>query len=208
MITNKIKNMKLSREIKTGILLLLITFVITNSFAQGPYPKTGPQSTCLNSIEPYQVNFNSGSTYQWSIAPVTAGTITQGATPNSISVNWSVAGVATLQLTETISSTGCSNTVSIQVTVNVLPAPPTASDQSICSDGTTTQTITASATGGTITWYNSPTSGSVVTTPTQVGPGTSIYYAESSNGTCSSATRTKVTLTINPKPATSPISHN
>ncbi|HEY9170307.1 MAG TPA: gliding motility-associated C-terminal domain-containing protein, partial [Lutibacter sp.] len=50
-------------------------------------------------------------------------------------------------------------------------------------------------------WYTAATGGSIVTSPTQVGVGSKTYYAESSNGTCSSLTRTAVTLTINPKPA-------
>ncbi|MCL6461842.1 MAG: gliding motility-associated C-terminal domain-containing protein, partial [Flavobacterium micromati] len=37
----------------------------------------------------------------------------------------------------------------------------------------------------------------VVTLPTQIGVGSTTYYAQASNGTCSSLTRTAVTLTIN-----------
>jgi hypothetical protein len=44
-------------------------------------------------------------------------------------------------------------------------------------------------------WNNS------VTTPTQIGEGTKTYYAQASDGTCFSSTRTAVTLTINPAPA-------
>jgi gliding motility-associated-like protein/uncharacterized repeat protein (TIGR01451 family) len=89
----------------------------------------------------------------------------------------------------------------VTLTINPAPAAPTATNQAVCTDGTTTQTLTATATGGTITWYSAATGGTVVTSPTQVGVGSRTYYAEASNGTCSSLTRTPVTLTINPAPA-------
>ena len=74
-------------------------------------------------------------------------------------------------------------------------------DQTACSDGTKTKTLTASATSnttaGTIAWFNSPTGGNVVSTPTQVGVGSVTYYAASYNGTYYSSIRAAVTLTIN-----------
>ena len=73
-------------------------------------------------------------------------------------------------------------------------------DQTVCSDGTTTQAITATAkantTNGTIIWYDAATGGSVVSNPTQTGLGTKTYYAESFNGTYSSTARVSVTLII------------
>ena len=74
-------------------------------------------------------------------------------------------------------------------------------DQTVCSDGTNTQTLTASATSnttaGSIVWFNAPTGGSAVSTPTQVGLGSTTYYAASYNGTYYSPIRAAVTLTIN-----------
>ena len=73
-------------------------------------------------------------------------------------------------------------------------------NQTVCSDGTSTQTITATATSnttnGTIIWYDAATGGAVVSNPTQIGLGTKTYYAESFNGTYSSITRASVTLII------------
>ena len=73
-------------------------------------------------------------------------------------------------------------------------------DQTVCSDGTSTQAITATATSnttnGTIIWYDAATGGAVVSNPTQIGLGTKTYYAESFNGTYSSTTRASVTLII------------
>jgi gliding motility-associated-like protein len=89
----------------------------------------------------------------------------------------------------------------VTLTINAAPVAPTSGgDQTVCTDGTNTQTLTATATGGTITWYDAATAGNVVQTPTQMGVGTSTYYAQASNGTCSSLTRTAVVLTINTAP--------
>ncbi|MDI1317296.1 ice-binding family protein [Flavobacterium sp.] len=79
-----------------------------------------------------------------------------------------------------------------------LSAPISGGDQTVCSDGTTTQTLTATATTdeGTVTWFDAATSGTVVSSPIQVGAGSKTYYAETFNGTSISASRTAITLTI------------
>jgi hypothetical protein len=90
----------------------------------------------------------------------------------------------------------------VSLTILAAPAAPTASNQSVCYSGNPTQTLTASASGGTITWYDAASGGNVVSTPELVGVGAVTYYAESFNGSCSSLTRTAVTLKINLPPAT------
>jgi hypothetical protein len=54
-------------------------------------------------------------------------------------------------------------------------AAPTAINQTVCSNGTTTQALTATATGGTITWYDAAAENNSVTT--QIGVRTKTYYA-------------------------------
>jgi hypothetical protein len=85
------------------------------------------------------------------------------------------------------------------VTSMSLSGPTSGGNQTVCSDGTTTQILTATAIadGGSITWYDAATAGAVVPSPTQVGVGTATYYAESSNGIYTGTSRTAVTLTIN-----------
>ncbi len=89
-----------------------------------------------------------------------------------------------------------------------LPASPaditTPGNLSICSSNATTLTTSSSAT---VTWYSSPTSTTVLSTglsyntPT-LAAGTYTYYAESF--TClNSATRTAITVTVNPTPTIS-----
>jgi gliding motility-associated-like protein len=74
-------------------------------------------------------------------------------------------------------------------------------DQTICSDGTNTQIITATAssntTSGIIRWYDALTGGALVANPIQVGIGSKTYFAESYNGVYASLNRVAVALVIN-----------
>src|SRR6266568_2114608 len=96
----KTANMKLHRLLVNGMMLLLLFVSGTKAIAQGPYPNTGNDTVCLNSTEPYGVVLNAGSSYAWSVTPLAGGggTITAGATPNLITVNWTSVGTATLQV--------------------------------------------------------------------------------------------------------------
>ena len=95
--------------------------------------------------------------------------------------------------------TSCTSTTRVPVVLTLNPrplVPISGGDQTVCTDGTSTQTLTANATGTSITWYTAATGGAMVSNPKQVGVGTTTFYAESSNGLCPSLTRTAVTLTI------------
>ncbi len=83
-----------------------------------------------------------------------------------------------------------------------VPPPTSGGDETVCTDGNPLQTLIATATSPfTITWWDMASGGTEVT-PAQIGVGTSTYYAEANDGTCSSLTRTAVTLTIQPILAT------
>ncbi|MGV3587308.1 MAG: T9SS type A sorting domain-containing protein [Adhaeribacter sp.] len=104
------------------------------------------------------------------------------------------------------SGINCSTFGATSVTVYNLPEKPTATNQTVCSDGTSTQKLTASATapdGFKVIWYTSLTGPITTTSPTLTGVGTVTYWAAAQNNTteCISATRTPVTLTINVLPA-------
>ncbi|MFE3849489.1 T9SS type A sorting domain-containing protein, partial [Flavobacterium sp. LB3P45] len=88
----------------------------------------------------------------------------------------------------------------VTLTINAAPAAPTSGGDKIQCEQSPIQTLTATATGGTITWYDTATGGNVVGSPTTNTTGSATYYAQASNGTCSSLTRTAVTLTINAVP--------
>ncbi len=136
--------------IKLSILFLLFVGS-NNALAQGPYPNTGNHEVCLSATEPYGVPLTAGSTYAWSITPLAGGngTITAGATPNLITVNWTTVGTATMQVIETNSSGCVGDPVTITVNVNPLPTV-TVNSSTICSGSQATIT----ATPGTAGTYN------------------------------------------------------
>jgi len=95
-------------------------------------------------------------------------------------------------------SKGCSSArVAVKVTVSPSPAPPTASGTTVCPN--TRATLTASTPTGSIRWYDAPTGGTLLrigtTYQTPVLSSNTTYYAEATNGTCTS-TRTAVTVTM------------
>ncbi|MCF8220151.1 MAG: hypothetical protein K9I97_01585, partial [Cryomorphaceae bacterium] len=102
----------------------------------------------------------------------------------------------------TWSGTGCvSSLTPVTVTVNAIPAAPSANAASICTGQTATLNASANA-----NWYTVPSGGASIgqaqayTTPSLNN--TITYYMEGVNGPCVSATRTPVTVTVNAGPAT------
>jgi hypothetical protein len=102
----------------------------------------------------------------------------------------------------TWSGTGCvSSLTPVTVTVNAIPAAPSANAASICTGQTATLNASANA-----NWYTVPNGGASIgqaqayTTPSLNN--TVTYYMEGVNGPCVSATRTPVTVTVNAGPAT------
>jgi large repetitive protein len=98
---------------------------------------------------------------------------------------------------------GCAGPrTSVTVTVNPIPAAPTASGASICTGGSAT--VTATAPGGTYDWYDASTGGTLLmsnasyTTPALTS--TTTYYVQSTISGCTGP-RTAVTVTVNPIPA-------
>ncbi|MNK15153.1 hypothetical protein D3C87_332880 [compost metagenome] len=99
----------------------------------------------------------------------------------------------------------CPAQQAFKVTINPIPVAPVAVNQTACVDSPV-QTLTATATvpsGSTVVWYDAATAGNIVPTPTLNAVGNIIYYAETHTGTCISATRTPVVLTINAQPVLS-----
>ena len=110
-------------------------------------------------------------------------------------------------------SVGCTSLVSSNVNIPlqpVIPAAPISSGDIVQCEIIPLQTLDANSAvtpplGQTIIWYDSLVLGSIILNPTLNTIGTVIYYAQANDGTCDSATRTAVTLTINSVPA-APIS--
>jgi gliding motility-associated-like protein len=138
-----------------------------------------------------------GQTIVWYDA-ATGGSIIANPTLNTV-------GTVTYYAQANVDASACSSLTrtAVTLTINAAPAAPiTGGDITECAL-TPIQTLTATATvpaGQTIVWYTAATGGTVVANPTLNTVGTVTYYAEANNGTCSSLTRTAVTLTINAAP--------
>jgi PKD repeat protein len=95
-----------------------------------------------------------------------------------------------------------SSRIPVEVTVTNRPTNTSSTPASRCGNGSVTLAVTF--TSGTINWYDAPTGGTLVgtgasfTTPSLSA--TTTYYAEATNGSCTSLTRTAVTATVNEQP--------
>ena len=122
---------------------------------------------------------------------------------NSATLSITNPGTYTVTVT---SDNGCTDSESITITKEAnLPRAPLSDGGITQCEVFPVQTITATATveiGETLTWYDAPTDGQVITDPSLSATGSVTYYAESSNDTtgCPSVSRTPVTLTIQALP--------
>jgi hypothetical protein len=146
-----------------------------------------------------------------------AGTVVLGASASSGTINWysSSTGGSSLQTgtsftTPSINTTtiyyvdvtnnGCtsSSRTAILATVNTTPTITSTTPLSRCNAGTVV--LGASASSGTINWYSSSTGGSFLQTGTSFTTPfintTTSYYAEATNSSCISSTRTVVVATV------------
>jgi gliding motility-associated-like protein len=90
----------------------------------------------------------------------------------------------------------------LQVTITTQPIITATSPIYLCVEGTTT--LTATATAGTITWYDAPTGGNIIGTGTSLTTPflteTALFYAEANNNGCGSASRTAVEVIVTTLP--------
>jgi hypothetical protein len=204
-ITHLIKNKAMKPKsilIKLSILLLLFVSG-KNAMAQGPYPNTGHHEVCLNATEPYGVPLTAGSSYVWTVTPLAGGngTITPGATPNLITVNWTTVGTATMQVIETNSSGCVGDPVTITVNINPLPTV-TVNSSTICPG--TLATITATpGTAGTYSYvWTVPIGvtnpGNVATFTSGIAGTYSVVITNTATGCGSASASGTVTITVLP----------
>lgn len=131
-----------------------------------------------------------GSTYKWFPSEGLNTTVGSQVIANpSVTTTYSVIDTANL----------CASASVITIKVNpTLPEPISGGNQKIY-EVSPIQTLTATATGNIVNWYDAAIGGSLVTSPILNNVGTVIYYAANSNGICESLTRAPVILTIIPK---------
>ena len=142
-------------------------------------------------------------TYKWYTAAV-GGTLVFTGNPFTTPA---LTANATYYVESSRTSNGCANPNRVGVNVNVTPAPviPVLAQNAvtICAGDQVTLAVTNAGTS-TINWYDAATGGTLLFTGAnfQVSPiATTSYYAEATNGTCSSSARTVATITVNPRPA-------
>ncbi|MFZ2906335.1 MAG: PKD domain-containing protein [Cyclobacteriaceae bacterium] len=98
----------------------------------------------------YSISLVAGRTYNWS---VTGGTIDGSSTGNSILVDWGAAGPGTLQVTETITATGCAVTTPIyNITINNTPTPSISGLATVCANTTGVVYSTPNVVGDIYSW--------------------------------------------------------
>lgn len=102
---------------------------------------------------------------------------------------------------------GCKGpAASVMVTVNALPATPTASANAQYCDGASVNDVTVSGAGGTYTWYSDAALTTMFATgdtvsPSITAPGVeTLYVVETNANNCTSATADNVTITIDTLP--------
>jgi hypothetical protein len=174
----------------TGCTNTTFKIITINPIPSAAITPAGPSSFCGSGI----LTALGGNTYVWSNAKTTAAdTVTTS---------------ATYTVTVTTTATGCTASVSNNVTVNPIPAVPTAvtaTPTTICNGQTSNLKATTPASN--IRWWTAATGGTLLGTSTTmvnypVTPSTTTtYYAEAYTATgCASATRVAVTVTVNPVP--------
>ena len=148
----------------------------TNNILAIPYTLTQQVSAAAVSITPSSTGAVCASTGVTLNATGTAGNAylwSNGATTQNISVN--TAGTYTVTVT-----TQCGVATSSPYTVSIIGEDPATTDAAICGSGSSQ--LSASATGATINWYDSPSGGNLVgsgpTLNTPVVNATTTYYAE------------------------------
>ncbi|MFM8592015.1 MAG: gliding motility-associated C-terminal domain-containing protein [Sphingomonadales bacterium] len=149
---------------------------------------------------------NGGST-QLTVVPGT-GTLTDYSwTPGTLS-GTSITVSPTATTTYIVSGTnglGCTAAAQFTVNVQAIPAAPMANPVAVCNGATATLTLSAPNPSLAYNWYNTATGGTALVTANSysvtnvTAPATYFVEAVSSAG-CTSASRTAVSITVNPIP--------
>jgi len=147
-------------------------------------------------------NARAGVTYTWYDAPVGGNVVGNGATFTSVPLT-----ATTTFYAESSRGGSCPNPNRAAATANVTPSPlpPVLANDTfnVCTGDNVILAVT-NANGATVNWYDAAVGGNMVFTgPTfQVTPVVNInYFAEVTNGTCTSPSRKQATITVNPRPA-------
>jgi hypothetical protein len=151
------------------------------------------RAICLNASTTIGAASVPGSTYSWTSVP--AGFTSTAANPTvSPLVN------TTYTVVETITATGCTNTHSVVVIVNALPAAVAGADRAICLNASTT--IGAAAVpGSTYSWTSVPAGFTSTAANPTVSPTVNTTYTVVETITATGCTNAhSIAVTVNPLP--------
>jgi len=132
-----------------------------------------------------------GNSYYWTSSPA-------GYTSNLANPTVSPSVTTTYTVSETVIATGCSNTNSVLVTVNPVPAAVSGADRAICSGNSTTLGA-AAVPGSTYSWISNMGGFSSVLSNPSVSPAITSTYTVTETITATGCTNTNsVVVTVNP----------
>lgn len=162
-----------------------------------PAAATGSnKSICSGNSTSIGASAVSGNTYSWTSNP-------SGFTSTAANPSVSPTVTTTYTLTEKITATGCTNTNSVTITVNPLPAANVGSSQSICY-GNSASIGATSVSGNTYAWTSSPTGFNSNKSNPTVSPTVSTTYTLVETITATGCTKSNnVTIFVNPLPSAS-----
>jgi hypothetical protein len=168
---------------------------------------SGNTSVCVSSQEPYAVTNNSGSTYSWTIIKGTEVSVSHASNTN---VKWATTGGAgNVQVVEK-DAKGCPGSASLPIVIRDLPITGVISGNAIvCANTNNVSYSVPAKTGSTYSWIitggsqaSGGTTNAITVNWNGAGAG-NVRVIESSYG-CPGTPKDKP-VTINAKPATSPI---
>ena len=183
-----------------GALNTLDVFYATKQ-VEKPQLAASTVNICSGTTATFTVsNARTGLTYTWYNS---GGTVVHTGTSYTTGA---LSATTTYYVQSSRTATGCANPNKVAATANVTPSPVTPvlaqSAVQICAGSNVTLSVT-NGTGFTINWYDAATGGNLLFTGAnyQVAPVTTTsYYAELTNGTCTSPSRAVATVTVNPLP--------
>ncbi|NTE03468.1 T9SS type B sorting domain-containing protein [Agrobacterium tumefaciens] len=191
-------------EVRIGALVSAVTSLdIYGATMVYPNPTVtaGAQTICAGSTATLAATASAGTTLAWYNAPTGGTQLATGETFTTPALT------ATTTYYIQVSKGTCPNTLRIPVTITVTPAlatPVVATVATYCAGTPATLSVTNPVTGVTYNWYDAQTggnllfTGAVVTTPALNSNTT--YYVEAAQGSCVSASRATVAVTVNPRP--------
>ena len=158
-----------------------------------PNANTGAnQSICIGGSATVGAAFVTGDTYSWTSNP-------SGYSSTASNPTVSPTTTTTYTLTEKITSSGCSKTNSVVITVNPLPGANAGTSQSICS-GSSATIGAASVNGSTYSWASNPSGFSSTSSNPSVSPTATTTYTLTETSATGCSKSNSITITVNPSP--------